>query len=109
MWREPVDSVRRHSGRAGNNGWSGIGYAIVFSILSFAGFEGAATLGEELRNRFAISQWTFWIPALLLQPYVIVAYTEVVGFGLAPRKIWLPPLRRWTTLRSGISQRTSRD
>ena len=33
-----------------NNGWSGIGYAIVFSILSFAGFEGAATLGEELRN-----------------------------------------------------------
>lgn len=30
--------------------WSGIGYALVFCVLSFAGFEGAATLSEETRN-----------------------------------------------------------
>ncbi len=29
------------------SGWSGIGVALVFAVLSFAGFEGAATLAEE--------------------------------------------------------------
>ena len=33
-----------------NNGWSGTGYAIVLTILCFAGFEGTATLVEKLRN-----------------------------------------------------------
>ena len=28
------------------NGWSGLGFGMVFSILSFGGFKGAATLGE---------------------------------------------------------------
>jgi len=28
-------------------GWSGVGFALIFTVLSFAGFEGAATLGEE--------------------------------------------------------------
>ena len=32
------------------DGWSGVGYGLVFTILSFAGFEGAATLGEEVMN-----------------------------------------------------------
>jgi amino acid transporter len=31
-------------------GWSGLGFGMVFSILCFAGFEGAATLGEETRQ-----------------------------------------------------------
>jgi amino acid transporter len=30
--------------------WSGIGFGLVFTVLSFAGFEGAATLWEEVRN-----------------------------------------------------------
>ena len=32
------------------NGWVGLGFGMVYSILSFAGFEGAATLGEETHN-----------------------------------------------------------
>jgi len=32
------------------NGWVGVGFGMVFSILSFSGFEGAATLGEETIN-----------------------------------------------------------
>ncbi len=31
-------------------GWTGLGYGMVYSILCFAGFEGAATLGEETIN-----------------------------------------------------------
>ncbi len=63
-------------------GWSGLGFGMVFCILSFGGFEGAATLGEEthdpLRN----------IPIALLATvlgsglfFTFVAYGEIVGFG----------------------------
>jgi len=63
-------------------GWSGLGFGMVFCILSFGGFEGAATLGEETREpRRAI-------PLALLCTvigsgvfFIFVAYCEVVGFG----------------------------
>jgi amino acid transporter len=64
------------------NGWAGLGFGMVFSILSFAGFEGAATLGEETRNPRRN------IPIALLATvlgsgvfFVFVAYCEVIGFG----------------------------
>ncbi len=64
------------------NGWSGLGFGMVFSILSFAGFEGAATLGEETINPRRN------IPIALLGTvlgsgifFVFVAYCEVIGFG----------------------------
>jgi len=64
------------------NGWAGLGFGMVFSILSFAGFEGAATLGEETLNPRRN------IPIALLVTvlgsgifFVFVAYCEVIGFG----------------------------
>jgi amino acid transporter len=64
------------------NGWAGLGFGMVFSVLSFAGFEGAATLGEETRNPRRN------IPIALLATvlgsgvfFVFVAYCEVIGFG----------------------------
>jgi amino acid transporter len=64
------------------NGWSGLGFGMVFSILSFAGFEGAATLGEETVNPRRN------IPIALLGTvlftgifFVFVAYCEVIGYG----------------------------
>src|SRR5271163_2891849 len=64
------------------NGWSGLGFAMVFCILSFGGFEGAATLGEETHNPRRN------IPIALLGTvfgsglfFVFVAYCEVIGFG----------------------------
>jgi amino acid transporter len=64
------------------NGWSGLGFAMVFCILSFGGFEGAATLGEETHNPRRN------IPLALLFTviasgvfFIFVAYCEVVGFG----------------------------
>lgn len=65
-------------------GWSGLGFGMVFSILCFAGFEGAATLGEETINPRRN------IPIALLGTvlgsgvfFVFVAYCEVVGFGMS--------------------------
>jgi amino acid transporter len=64
------------------NGWAGLGFGMVFSILSFAGFEGAATLGEETHDPRRN------IPIALLATvlgsgvfFVFVAYCEVIGFG----------------------------
>jgi len=63
-------------------GWTGLGFAMVFSILSCSGFEGAATLGEETVNPRRN------IPITLLGTvlgsglyFVFVAYCEVAGFG----------------------------
>jgi len=64
------------------NGWSGIGYAMVFCILSFADFEGAATLGEETRNphrNIPIAILGTCVLAGLF--YVFVAYAQVMGYG----------------------------
>jgi hypothetical protein len=70
-----------------NNGWSGIGYGIVFNVLSFDGFEGAATLGEELRNpRRNIPMAILGTCALAGAFYAVVAYTQIVGFGLGATK-----------------------
>lgn len=63
--------------------WSGVGYALVFCVLSFAGFEASATLGEETRNPHRN------IPIAILGTcalagifYVFVTYAQVVGFGI---------------------------
>jgi amino acid transporter len=68
-------------------GWSGLGFGMVFSILCFAGFEGAATLGEETINPRRN------IPIALLGTvlfsgvfFVFVAYCEVLGYGLSGLK-----------------------
>lgn len=67
----------------GFKAWSGIGYALVFCVLSFAGFEGATTLGEETRNPHRS------IPIAILATcalagvfYVFVTYAQVIGFGI---------------------------
>ena len=67
------------------NPLNAIGLAAVFGFLSFAGFEGAATLGEETRNPRRN------IPLAILGAvvfsgilYVIITYAQTVGFGLSP-------------------------
>lgn len=65
-----------------NQPLSNVGLAAVFGFLSFAGFEGAATLGEETRNPRRN------IPLAILAAvvgtgifYVAITYTQTVGFG----------------------------
>lgn len=66
----------------GNN-ISSIGQAVVFGFMSFVGFEGASSLGEESKN----PQKT--IPFALLSAvfltgifYMAVSYAQVIGFGI---------------------------
>ena len=63
-------------------GWTGLGFAMVFSILSCSGFEGAATLGEETvnpRRNIPITLLATVLGSGLF--FVFVAYCEVAGFG----------------------------
>jgi amino acid transporter len=65
-------------------GWTGLGFGMVFSILSFAGFEGAATLGEETINpRRNIPIALFGTVLCSAVFFIFVAYCEVIGYGPA--------------------------
>jgi len=70
------------SATANFGGWSGLGFGMVFCVLSFGGFEGAATLGEETHNprRNIPVALLFTVIASGLF-FTFVAYCEVIGFG----------------------------
>jgi amino acid transporter len=64
-------------------GWSGIGYGLVLTITSFAGFEGAAVLAEEARHPHrAIPIGILATVGIAALFYIFVAYAQVIGFGL---------------------------
>jgi amino acid transporter len=64
-------------------GWSGVGYGLVFAVLSFAGFESAATLGEEVVNpRRSIPMAIAGTVVLAGVFFVFVSYAQVVGYGV---------------------------
>eukprot|EP01035_Chromulina_nebulosa_P068440 gene68440-93785_t len=80
-------------------GWSGIGLALVFTVLSFAGFESATTLAEETRNPLRA------IPLAVLGTvlfagifYVFAAYAEVVGYGAEGNAILCETVHPLSTL-----------
>ena len=67
----------------GTGGLPAVGLASVFAFLSFAGFESAATLGEETSNpKRAIPRAL--IAAVLTAGifYVVITYMQSIGFGL---------------------------
>jgi amino acid transporter len=68
-------------------GWSGIGYGLVFCVLSFAGFEGAATLGEEaLEPRRNIPIAMVATVVLAGAFFVFASYAQVMGYGIGQMK-----------------------
>ena len=77
-------SLAPFSAHASPHGWMGLGFALVFAVLSFAGFEGAATLGEETRDperTIPLAMIGSVLGSGLL--FVIVSYAIVLGFGLS--------------------------
>jgi amino acid transporter len=76
-------SLRPFAPSRTHNGWAGVGYALVFAVLSFGGFEAAATLGEETNNprrNIPIALLGTLLLAGVL--YVLICYTQVIGYGL---------------------------
>jgi amino acid transporter len=76
------ESIATFHPSANFGGWSGLGFGMVFCVLSFGGFEGAATLGEETHNprrNIPIALLTTVLASGLF--FTFVAYCEIVGFG----------------------------
>ena len=66
------------------NGISGIALGMVFGILSFVGFEGAATLGEEVQNpRVNVPRAIFGATLLVGVIYLFATWVETLGFGVS--------------------------
>jgi amino acid transporter len=65
------------------DGVSGVGLGVVFGILSFIGFDAAATLGEETRNpRRNVPLAVAGALGFVGMFYVFVMYALVAGYGL---------------------------
>jgi amino acid transporter len=64
-------------------GFSGVGLGVVFGILSFIGFDAAATLGEEARNpRRSVPLAVMGALVSVGVFYVFVMYALTAGYGL---------------------------
>lgn len=62
--------------------FGGIGLALVFGTLSFAGFESAATLGGETRDPLRVIPRALMLAVLIAGVfYAFVSYAAVVGWG----------------------------
>ncbi len=65
------------------DGLSGIALGMVFGVLSFVGFESAATLGEEVREpRRNVPRGIFGAVFLVGAIYLFTTYAEMIGFGV---------------------------
>lgn len=64
------------------NGWSGIGLAITFGVLSVIGYEEAATLAEEAKDARRAVAKGLWIAATFLCAFfVLVSFVMVTSYG----------------------------
>jgi amino acid transporter len=69
---------------ANRDGWGGIFYAMIFGVMSFAGIETAATLGEETaqpRTRIPRAIWGAVIALGIF--FVVSSYAMSLGYGAA--------------------------
>lgn len=81
------------------SGLSGIALGMVFGVLSFVGFESAATLGEEVRDpRRHIPKGIFGAVLLVGVIYVFTTYAEMVGFGTSGVDALVKDTAPFTTL-----------
>jgi amino acid transporter len=71
------------SGIPGNNQVHGLFLAMVFSVLSYTGFESTAPLAEETRNpKRNVAIAAIVGTALILVYYVIFGFATALGFGI---------------------------
>jgi amino acid transporter len=78
------NSIQPFNPTESSQGVSGLLLACVFTIFAFVGFESATTLGEEARNPTHTIPRAVLLTTLLVGIfYVLVAYAEVIGFGLS--------------------------
>lgn len=67
-----------------NGTWSGIGAGMIFALMSFAGFEGSATIAPRAKQPAkAIKIAILGSVIFGMFFYMIVSYAEIIGYGIA--------------------------
>ena len=80
LWHRPVSGAPFTLDRV--KGLPGLGSAMVFSILAFAGFETATTLSEETIDAKRAIPLALVLAILMVTAFfVLVSYAQVVGYG----------------------------
>ncbi len=78
--KQPSSAVPFHVGSAGI---SGISQGLVFGVMTFIGFEAAASLGEESRNAFRDVPFAIVATVLIGGAFfTFVSYAQTIGYGL---------------------------
>jgi amino acid transporter len=71
-----------------HSGFSGMGGALVFGVMTFIGFEGAALLGEEAENpRKSVPKALLWSLIIAGTFFTFVSYAQTLGFGFSPDNV----------------------
>ena len=69
--------------KVGDAGWTGISQALVFGLLTFIGFEAAASLGEESNNPSSDIPFAILSTVLLAGAFfTFISYAQTIGYGL---------------------------
>jgi amino acid transporter len=69
---------------ANRHAWGGIFYAMIFGVMSFAGFEAAATLGEETTDPHKSIPKGIWLAVIGSGiVYIVATYAMSLGYGAA--------------------------
>jgi amino acid transporter len=69
-------------GAAGAAGWTGIGLAMTYAVLSHVGIEEGSTLGQEVKDPKRGIPRGLWIAAITVPAfYLFTAYAMVHGYG----------------------------
>lgn len=68
---------------AGAGGWTGIGLAMTYGVLSHVGIEEGATLGHEAKDPKGNIPRGLWIAAIIIPLfYIFISYALVYGYGI---------------------------
>src|SRR5206468_1380378 len=63
-------------------GWGGVGFAVIFALLSFTGFESVIPLAEETRDPKRALTYSIIMSTIMIGVfYVLLGYATAVGWG----------------------------
>lgn len=69
-------------------GWSGVFFGMIYGFAGFAGFEAAAALGREVKNKHVVPRAIIVSLAAAAAFYIVVTYSFAIGYGLDNADQW---------------------
>lgn len=71
-----------------STGWSGVFFGMIYGFAGFAGFEAAAALGREVKNKHVVPRAIIVSLVAAAAFYIVVTYSFAIGYGLDNAGQW---------------------